>query len=205
MNTKNVGPGAGSTKGPRTTAKQESALNNTSGVEAQAHAALDGVTAHRLKLKEAGYHPIPVNGKKPAFEKEWQKQIDASEEDIKGWGIYTGTGILTKYTPTLDCDILNAEACAAVEKLAREKFAERGCVLTRTGLPPKIAIPFRTDTPFKKINVMLTAPDGSMGQKFEFLGDGQQFVGFGVHPETRKRYHWNGAVSPARCDMISCR
>ena len=145
-------------------------------------------------LKRAGYHPIPVNGKIPVID-EWEQQIDASDEVIKGWGP-CNTGLLTKYTPTLDCDILNAEAVAAVEKLTHEKFSERGCILTRTGLAPKIAIPFRTDTPFKKISVMLTAPDGSTGQKFEFLGDGQQFVGFGKHPDTQKSYQWNGGGKP---------
>ena len=140
------------------------------------------IIAHRLKLKEAGYHPIPVDGKKPAIG-EWQKQTNASEEDIKGWDprvIGFNTGLLTTDTPTFDSDIRHAEAAAAVEKLAREKFAGRGCMLTRVGSAPKFAIPFRTETPFKKITANLIAPDGKKGEKFEFLGDGQQFVGFGI-------------------------
>ena len=163
------------------------------------------IVEHRLMLKAAGYHPIPVNGKAPAFP-EWQQQIDVSDETIKsekwkpgfdehGMPCDFNTGLLTIKTPTFDSDIRHAEAAAAVEKLAREKFADRGRIMTRIGAAPKFAIPFRTETPFKKIAVNLIAPDGSQ-EKFEFLGDGQQFVGFGVHPDTKKEYCWNGGGEP---------
>jgi hypothetical protein len=200
---KNPGPAAPSSKGPRTSTKTKGGYSETvtaaqgGNATSTAPSVVDEITAHRLKLKEAGYHPIPI----PAYEKYpvldgWPQLIDVSDEVIKGWGP-GNTGILTKYTPTLDCDILNAEAVAAVEKMAREKFAERGCILARTGLPPKLAIPFRTDTPFKKISsVPLTSPGIDEGQKFEFLGDGQQLVGFGKHPETQELYQWNGGGKP---------
>src|SRR5262249_15613718 len=73
----------------------------------------------------------------------------------------SNTGVLTRLAPTLDIDILNPEAAKAVEELVRERFEERGFVLVRIGKAPKRAIPFRTDTPFKKIVANLIAPDGS--------------------------------------------
>ena len=61
----------------------------------------------------------------------------------------------------------------------------------RTGKAPKRAIPFRTDKPFGKIIATVVAPNGRT-EKIEFLGDGQQVVVFGIHPETKQPYDWHG-------------
>ena len=61
----------------------------------------------------------------------------------------------------------------------------------RIGLPPKRAIPFRTDTPFKKMATQFIAPNGLL-HKVEILGDGQQIVVNGIHPDTRRPYRWHG-------------
>jgi hypothetical protein len=53
-------------------------------------------------------------------------------------------------------------------------------------------IPFRTDGPFKKIAVVFAARNGGGEERIEFLGDGQQFVAFGIHPETKQPYSWHG-------------
>ena len=103
----------------------------------------------------------------------------------------TNTGILTRLTPTLDIDILDPEAATAIEDLVRDRFEERGRVLVRFGRSPKRCIPFRTNTPFRKIVVNLVAPDGA-GEKLELLADGQQFVAHGIHPDTGKPYSWHG-------------
>jgi hypothetical protein len=61
----------------------------------------------------------------------------------------------------------------------------------RRGRPPKIATLFRTSTPFAKIRVLLTAPDGGeAGQKIEFLCRDQQVVVDGIHPDTHAPYQW---------------
>jgi len=103
-----------------------------------------------------------------------------------------GTGLLAKATPAIDIDILVPDAAGAVEQLVRDRFDEHGKILVRIGKAPKRAIPFWTDTPFKKITANLIAPDGLKCQKIEFLGDGQQFVAFGIHPETGKPFEWFG-------------
>ncbi len=155
-------------------------------------------TGVRCGLKEAGFSPIPCNGKAPGVldahgqpvgMQGWQTKIDVSIEQIKAWPA-NNTGLLTRNTPTLDIDILDEAAAVAVEALARERFGERGRVLVRVGRAPKRAIPFRTDAPFEKLTVPLVAADGSKGQKLEFLGDGQQFVAFGMHPDTGQGYEW---------------
>ena len=152
--------------------------------------------ALRLQLLRAGYTPIPVINKRPPFER-WQKIENVSPEMLENWRLNwpraTNTGILTKYTPTLDVDILNEEAARTAEEHVREFYEERGHLLVRTGKAPKRALPFRTDEPFAKIAVTLVAPNGGT-EKVEFLGDGQQVVCFGIHPDTGKAYSWHGGA-----------
>jgi hypothetical protein len=147
----------------------------------------------RQALVDHGYVPIPVVGKEPPF-KRWQKVENVSPSMLAGWGRNypraNNTGILTRFTPTLDSDILNEPAAIAIEDLVRERFEERGCILPRIGKAPKRAIPFRTAVPFAKITANLIAADGSTGEKIEFLCAGQQVVVAGIHPGTGKPYSW---------------
>jgi Bifunctional DNA primase/polymerase, N-terminal len=152
-------------------------------------------TRRRLKLLANGYAPLPIEGKRPPL-KDWQNKTATNAAEIKLWEKVhpqaTNTGILTQLTPTLDIDITNPEAAEAVEALARERFEEHGCVLTRIGQAPKRAIFLRTDTPFKKITGKVIAANGDTDQKIELLADGQQVVVFGTHPKTGKPYSWFG-------------
>jgi RecA-family ATPase len=152
-------------------------------------------TAYRLKILANGYAPLPAEGKRPPL-KEWQKKSNTNPDEIALWEKlfeYAGnTSVLTAFTPTLDIDITNPEAAEAVEALARERFEQRGYVLTRIGRSPKRAIPFRTNEPFKKIAVNVVAPNGDTGQKIELLADGQQVVVDGKHPDTGTPYMWHG-------------
>jgi hypothetical protein len=152
------------------------------------------VLALRVTLLHGGYSPLPLIGKAPAL-REWQKRIDTSEGDIQTWSkVYpnaTNTGVLTRLVPTLDLDIVDEDAIRTIEELVRANHEEHGLVLMRTGKPPKLAIPFQTDEPFGKIIANLVAPNGST-HKIEFLGNGQQVVAAGVHPETGKPYRWHG-------------
>jgi Protein of unknown function (DUF3987)/Bifunctional DNA primase/polymerase, N-terminal len=153
-------------------------------------------TDFRLHLLEAGYHPLPLFGKIPPMTG-WQKQTNTNAAEIAMWGKQwpdaRNTGILTRFTPTLDIDITHVDAAKAVADLAAERFDSRGYVLTRTGKPPKCAIPFRTDAPFQKLEIALFGPDGAQ-HKIEFLCDGQQVVVAGDHPDTRRPYCWHGGT-----------
>ena len=154
----------------------------------------------RLKLLGNGYIPTPCAGKRAVLDA-WPKRLAPTALEIERWPrtalAATNTGILTRPTPTLDIDILDPEAAAAVEDLVRERFEERGPVMTRFGLAPKRAIPFRTDTPFPRFLVNVVAPgvdpdDQKKWEKLELLADGQQFVAYGIHPDTGKAYSWHG-------------
>jgi hypothetical protein len=142
----------------------------------------------RLAMLANGYPLIPVAGKIPPF-KEWQKIENVSrallEEWDRDWPHASNTGIPTRLVPTLDLDLLNEPAAIAAEKLVRERLEGKGRILSRVGRAPKRAIPFRTKAPFKKITTIFAG-----GDRIEFLGDGQQFVAHGVHPDTLKDYLW---------------
>jgi Bifunctional DNA primase/polymerase, N-terminal len=154
---------------------------------------LEARTQRRLQLRANGYMPLPLYGKVPPV-KQWQKLTVISRDMItlwnKVWPDAINTGALTRNTPSLDLDIMHEPAAVAIEEFIGERFEARGWVLVRIGQPPKRAILFRTDQPFPKITVNLTAPNGS-AEKLEFLCDGQQVVVDGIHP-TGQAYRWFG-------------
>jgi hypothetical protein len=148
----------------------------------------------RVHLHRNGYAPLPLSGKAPVLQN-WQQKTETNAQEIELWSsIYPGatnTGALTRLMPTLDLDILNEEAARDAEQIVRSHHEEHGLVLVRIGKPPKRAIPFRTDEPFKKIQVGLIAPNDSE-EKIEFLGDGQQVAVAGLHPDINQPYRWHG-------------
>jgi hypothetical protein len=152
-------------------------------------------TERRLQLRAKGFLPIPLHGKVPPL-KQWQTYTVISVDMIVLWGKVfpdaENTGCLTRYTPTLDLDILNEEGAIAVEDMIRQRFEERGYLLVRIGKAPKRSVLFRTNTPFKKITVNLIARNSS-AEKIEFLADGQQVVVHGRHPDGMD-YRWHGGV-----------
>jgi hypothetical protein len=156
---------------------------------------LEAAQATRLKLREQGYSPIPVEGKIPNY-KGWQKLGNISIEELarltSAHPTAVNTGVLTANMPVLDIDILSPEAAEAAEQLVKDRIGETGRILIRVGKAPKRAIPFQTIKPFPKIAVGLDAPNGSAGQKLELLCDGQQVVVDGIHPDTGKPYTWFG-------------
>src|SRR5262245_32562031 len=148
------------------------------------------VTALRLQLRSAGYDVICCEGKRPPMTG-WDEKIGATPDEIemweKSWQYAGNTGIFCKRTPTIDIDLLNPDAASAIELLVREHFEERGHILVRYGKPPKRAVPLRCDEPFKKLTANFIAPNGTT-EKIEVLSDGQQFIAFGIHPDTHKPY-----------------
>ena len=171
--------------------------------------------ALRLQLLQAGYLALlPLFGKAPPQLGKnnakkglagWQKIEIVTPEMLdmwdKTWPDAQNTGVLTRTMPTLDVDILDEAAAKACQDFIRERYEDAGHLLFRVGKPPKFAVPFRCnpDEAFKKIVINLIAPDGSEGQKIEFLADGEQVVVAGEHPETRRAYVWsNGGLEQVK-------
>jgi putative DNA primase/helicase len=158
----------------------------------------EDILALRLRLLENGFDPVIVSGK-AAVMTGWP-HLQPTAERLREWTYQhpgaTNTGNRARNAPALDIDIMHQAAAEAVEVLARRHFGGRGDIHVRIGLPPKRLIPLRADSPFRKLTRVFTAPVGADGKppKIEILGDGQQYVVDGIHPDTRKPYRWmNGA------------
>ena len=130
----------------------------------------------------------------------WQMMTNVGPGTVRDWEEsypdHLNTGLLAGHTPGLDIDILDRAAAQAVEALVREWFKGKGKILVRTGRAPKRLIPFRVVEPFRKKAIAfiptVTPAGEERREKIELLADGQQFVAFGVHPDTGRPYTWRG-------------
>lgn len=141
-------------------------------------------------LIENGYSIIPIPaGRKGPVEPQWQK-IKADEAQIEKWasGEYKdgNIGFLTKYTPAVDIDITDEEMSSLMAAHVQQIV---GNTMTRVGRAPKTLLVYRTTVPFQKRKIAFLDLDGNE-QAIEVLADGQQFVGIGIHPDTKKPYRW---------------
>ncbi len=157
------------------------------------------LTEHRLQLRQNGWQIVPVwgpdattislgQGKRPAGEG-WQFLDDTSEAEIRAWiqryPEATNTGLLTRWFPTVDIDVMEPELCGRLQALAHEMLGHSE--LVRIGEAPKAAIVYRTDMPFAKMKVRW---QGEAPGQVEILGHGQQVVIQGIHPKTRRPFVW---------------
>lgn len=159
------------------------------------------LTALRLTLRRHGFPPVPISrpnlpvrsaGKRPLM-KDWQTICaTADEATVRAWATEQpdcpGTGILCGRVVGLDIDVPIAALAARIEALATTMLGHSP--LRRVGNAPKTLLVFRTSTPLPKLETPeLFLPDGTKLQ-VEALGHGQQFVAFGVHPDTHQDYQW---------------
>jgi hypothetical protein len=156
---------------------------------------MEDMTEVRQAMYQRGFPVIPVSGKRPPMEK-WT-ELRANCDAIALWpNLYPfarNTGLLCKNFPTIDVDLMSPEPSEAIERLVHARFEDHGMLSARVGLWPKRAFLFITDRPFRKLTLKLIAPNGK-GEKIEILGDGEQVVVHGVHPDTKKPYAWSAGT-----------
>lgn len=157
-------------------------------------AATDDLAGVRHALIDNGYTPVPVEGKSPQGTRGWQrlkpdhKQVDGLIRHAPG---AKNTGILTGDVVAIDVDVPDVDTASRLGAMARAlPGGERA--LCRIGKAPKALYVFRTDTPRGKCVTGKYWVAGSVCQ-IEVLGKGQQFVAFGIHPDTGAPYDWHGA------------
>jgi hypothetical protein len=140
---------------------------------------------HADRLARAGYEVIPIiaKQKRPPFEG-WQQG-----GDVAAWlPKYSSCslGVLTRYTPALDIDVIDADLADDIQALADRVL---GDAPVRYGLRPKRLMPFNLKgEPFAKVKLSWTL-EGEAGA-VECLASGQQFVCLGIHPDTGEPYAW---------------
>ncbi len=168
-------------------------------------------------LLRRGYDIIPIGAesKKPPgqdqygdkYLKGWTK-IQATQSKIKDWMMHypgAGVGILTKNTPAVDLDVYDP---AIVEKLKKWCMKNIGKTASRIGQEPKLLMIYRSDEPFSKLmSTMYEDPEGRRN-RIEILGEGQQFVAFSIHPDTKKPYRWINktplsAIAPEKLPVLT--
>ncbi|MGV8986055.1 MAG: bifunctional DNA primase/polymerase [Cypionkella sp.] len=139
-----------------------------------------------LKLLDQGYEPLPIlpGQKRPAMNGWTTVRID--EAQVEDWCRefgHCGVGLRTGPLVGVDIDILEVDPAHQAAEIVKARL---GPSLLRVGRWPKRLLLYRTETPFAKYKV----------GKIEVLGQGQQFVSFGIHPDTGQPYDWPMGESP---------
>jgi len=151
----------------------------------------DYLALHGRRLLEAGYEIVPIKpGLKHPGMDGWQK-VPSSQKNLDAWlangRAHDGVGIRTAATPAIDIDVTDKEMADDLEVWCHERL---GLAPVRVGLAPKRLLVYRTDEPFRKMQSTWLDHEGTR-HKVEILGEGQQFVAWAVHPDTRKPYRWS--------------
>ncbi|WP_081636563.1 PriCT-2 domain-containing protein [Methylobacterium sp. 285MFTsu5.1] len=176
--------------------------------------ALPNPTELRLALRSRGFHPVPISGptmnvnsagKRPIMPAWERRCLDASPEEIARWGtLYpesTNTGLLCGHLVGVDIDVLQPALTDAIADRARRILGPTP--LERIGREPKLLLGYRLAVPADKIQTAalhFTDDPQEKPTKVEVLLRGQQFVAFGIHPETAAPYRWPDA-SPLTVDF----
>ncbi len=135
--------------------------------------------------------PIQPNTKKPGLYKlgawheypKWSRHCerDTTDNEVDIWGNWpeAGIGIAAGRVIGIDIDILDSPTIALeIEALAKRMLGETPAV--RIGHAPKRLLVYRAVQPFS----------GFKYPPIEVLGVGQQFIAYGIHPDTGKPYDW---------------
>lgn len=154
-------------------------------------------------LEKSGYleDVIPTradNNKIPAL-KDWVNH-KTLPSDIKGWKPGQGIGLTCRRAVAVDIDVAgSAEDAKAIQQIAMKTLGDAPC---RIGKEPKRLLLYRLDdVPIKK-KTLKVEKDGKK-EKIEILGEKQQCVLYGIHPDTKKPYRWhNGEVSDIHIDDL---
>jgi hypothetical protein len=135
--------------------------------------------------------PIQPNTKKPGLYKlgawheypKWSRHCerDTTDNEVDVWGNWpeAGIGIAAGRVIGIDIDILDSPTIALeMEALAKRMLGDTPAV--RIGHAPKRLLVYRAVQPFS----------GFKYPPIEVLGVGQQFIAYGIHPDTGKPYDW---------------
>lgn len=155
---------------------------------------LNPVADLRRVLIAGGYSPVPVlSGDKMPRLPGWQKLTPVThdvERLIADYPDHQSTGLLTGELVAIDVDVLDEAASKAVVDLVATLPGYENA-LARQGQAPKTLFLFRATEARTKIATPEYIIAGKKAQ-VEVMGSGQQIVGFGDHPVTKKPYEWIG-------------
>ena len=135
--------------------------------------------------------PIQPGTKKPGMYRSrawhdypnWTRHCerDTTDNEVSVWADWpeAGIGIAAGRVIGIDIDVVQPESLALeIEALAKRMLGDTPAV--RIGRAPKRLLVYRAAQPFK----------GFKFPPIEVLGQGQQFLAYGVHPDTGNPYYW---------------
>lgn len=134
--------------------------------------------------------PIQPRSKKPGMYRQgawhdypkWSRHCEraTTENEVDIWGDWpeSGIGIAAGRVIGIDIDVLDAGVSAQIEGLAKRLLGDTPAV--RIGRAPKRLLVYRAAQPFA----------GFKYPPIEVLGQGQQFIAYGIHPDTGQAYDW---------------
>lgn len=146
----------------------------------------------RLTLFRNGYSPVLARGKISDVAG-WRTPVTSAEEVAQLTAAnptYKNTGILCGSVVAVDIDAQDPDTAAGLTEIA-ERLPGADIALRRVGKAPKVMLLFRATEIRKKSSTAEYTVNGLKCQ-VEVMGDGQQIVAFGVHPETQRPYEWLG-------------
>lgn len=154
---------------------------------------------HALTLFGMGYPVLPAEGKR-VFIENWPNLV-IDEPTVTYWvsngqaannvGMRCGDPSLGMALTMGDVDIYDRDVARIVAASIENTF---GATIERRGQAPKRGLIYCQAEPFPKVKRIWFSPDG-VKHTVEWLGDGQQFIAFGKHPETKKEYTWRDDLS----------
>ncbi|WP_234834526.1 bifunctional DNA primase/polymerase [Sinorhizobium meliloti] len=146
----------------------------------------------RLTLFRNGYSPVLARGKISDVAG-WRTPVTSAEEVAQLTAAnptYKNTGILCGSVVAVDIDAQDPDTAAGLTEIA-ERLPGADIAIRRVGKAPKVMLLFRATEIRKKSSTAEYTVNGLKCQ-VEVMGDGQQIVAFGIHPETQRPYEWLG-------------
>ena len=129
--------------------------------------------------KKPGMYSLGAWHDYPKWSRHCERDTTDNEVDIWGEWPQAGIGIAAGRVIGIDIDVIHSESLAlAIEALAKRLLGDTPAV--RIGNAPKRLLVYRAAQPFK----------GFKYAPIEVLGLGQQFLAYGIHPDTGKPYDW---------------
>lgn len=144
-----------------------------------------------LVLIENGYEPVVVAGKRPVAAG-WQKGEVTPEriaEERRAHPEAQNTGLRTGRLVGVDIDIRDGEHTEAIASVVEDCLGFSAYL--RIGAKGGLRC-YRNEQPIKKITITAEVT-GKRRTQVEILGEGQQFVAYGLHPDTGNSYDWPNA------------
>lgn len=118
---------------------------------------------------------------------DWRK-AETSIDDVQQWCLDgSNIGVRAARFPAVDIDCLDARISQVIQDAAMAKL---GTAPVRVGRAPKRLLMYKTHEPFARMRLLITRPDETQ-HLIEILGDGQQYLVHGVHPQTLLPYTWD--------------